>query len=184
MPAKKKYHTEEERIAACRASYRKYKENNKEKVRQSRKDFEARNKDNPEYKKRRAVYAKRWRLKLSPEERTRREREQKAKTVPERLMLNDARKRAKKKGIEFNISLEDIFIPETCPVLGIPLFRGKGSRSPNSPSLDRVVNAEGYVKGNIAVISQRANALKNDGTAEEFKKLILYMEKFECLGTV
>lgn len=50
-------------------------------------------------------------------------------------------------------------IPETCPVLGIPLTIG-GKRSPSSPSLDRIDPALGYVPGNIRVISDRANRLK------------------------
>jgi hypothetical protein len=53
-----------------------------------------------------------------------------------------------------------------------------GAESPkaNWPSVDRVDNACGYVKGNIRVISARANHLKSDATVEEIRSLLAYME--------
>lgn len=42
----------------------------------------------------------------------------------------------------------------------------------NSPNLDRIVNALGYVKGNVIVVSARANRLKSDSTLDELRKLI------------
>lgn len=44
-----------------------------------------------------------------------------------------------------------------------------------SPSLDRVNIDKGYIKGNIAVISNRANRIKSDATIEEIKALYEYM---------
>ena len=92
-------------------------------------------------------------------------------------MVNDARKRAKEKGLEFSITADDISIPDICPVLGIPLFSGQSKWCDNSPSLDRIDNLKGYTKENIAVISLRANQLKNDGTLEELKLIVEYVEK-------
>ena len=97
----------------------------------------------------------------------------KSKT-PEYCMFYDARKRALKNDIPFNISPEDIVIPETCPVLGIELHFGKERDS--TPSLDRIVPSLGYVTGNIQVISFRANRIKSDATVEELQKIIKYME--------
>lgn len=94
----------------------------------------------------------------------------------ESYLLQTAKSRAKKKGFDFNIDASDIVIPENCPVLGIPLFirqGGKGTeKNPNNPSLDRIDSELGYVKGNVRVISWRANNLKGDGTLDEFKKLV------------
>jgi hypothetical protein len=98
------------------------------------------------------------------------------KKDPRKSMLYDASKRSKQKGIEFCLVVEDIIIPCVCPVLGIPLIRGDGKRTDNSPSLDRIDNTKGYVKGNISVISNRANALKNNGSISEFEKIINYMK--------
>lgn len=84
-----------------------------------------------------------------------------------------AKTRAKNKKIAFTITLEDVIIPEICPVLGIPLdTKNKESR----PSLDRIINSKGYVKGNVSVISLKANRLKNNGTIDEFEKILSYMK--------
>jgi hypothetical protein len=96
---------------------------------------------------------------------------------PEHYIFNKAKTRARKCGFEFNIEVSDIIIPKYCPILGIELKFEKrdthgGPRDwPNSPSLDRIDNTKGYIKGNIMVISCRANVLKSDGTPEEFRKL-------------
>lgn len=94
---------------------------------------------------------------------------------PERSLLNTARARAKRKGWEFTISLNDVVIPERCPVLGIKLFRGS-VRANNSPTIDRIDNSKGYIKGNVIVVSWRANNLKSDATLEELKALATFYE--------
>lgn len=96
----------------------------------------------------------------------------------EAYLLQTAKGRAKKKGWDFDLTVEDITIPEVCPVLGIPLFvrlGGKG-KNDNNPSLDRIDSTKGYVKGNVQVISWRANNLKSDGTLDEFIKLVEFMK--------
>lgn len=85
----------------------------------------------------------------------------------EEQMFRRMRGLAKKKGIPFDIEVSDIVIPETCPILGIKLFFMEGNRSDNTPSLDKIEPSKGYVKGNIQVISWRANRIKNDSTLEE-----------------
>lgn len=96
----------------------------------------------------------------------------------ESIICTAAKHRAKKYGLEFNIDPSDIIIPEVCPVLGIPLAKDNNVHCrDNSVSLDRIDNSKGYVKGNVCVISFRANQLKNSGTLEEHKKIIEYMEK-------
>jgi hypothetical protein len=95
---------------------------------------------------------------------------------PERYMHSRAKSRAKEKGIQFNIEKSDINIPIICPILGIPIIKEykKGKKqgpSSNSPSLDRIDNLKGYVKGNVRVISHKANTMKHSATKEE---LILF----------
>lgn len=83
-----------------------------------------------------------------------------------------AKKRATKQGVPFDIEIEDIIIPDMCPLLGIKLgFNGSVNNRDSSPSLDRKNPALGYVKGNIAVISYRANRIKNNASAAEIKLL-------------
>lgn len=96
----------------------------------------------------------------------------KSKT-PQYTMFYDARKRAVKLGLPFNITPEDIAVPEICPVLGVPM---DSSSRENAPSLDRRVPALGYVLGNIRVISFRANRIKSDASAEELRLVLRYVE--------
>lgn len=86
-----------------------------------------------------------------------------------------ARHRAQTKGMDFTITLEDIEIPELCPVLGIPLVKRSSERF-NSPSIDRIDNTKGYTPDNICVISYRANSLKNNASPEEMRRVLAYME--------
>jgi hypothetical protein len=84
-------------------------------------------------------------------------------------MVSNAKTRAKRAGVPFAISPEDIVIPSHCPILGLALARRLGRKGgcDQSPSLDRIVPELGYVPGNIVVISRRANRIKNDATIEE-----------------
>jgi hypothetical protein len=95
---------------------------------------------------------------------------------PKARLLSHAKERAKEQNLEFNITEDDIDIPEFCPVLGIPMFVGEGKFHDGSLTIDRVNNNRGYVKGNVAVISWRANSLKGDSTIEEIDKVIEYMK--------
>lgn len=96
---------------------------------------------------------------------------------PRTTMLWHARRRAKAAGVAFNIDKSDIVIPATCPALGIPLFPGRKRSGPNSPSLDRIRPARGYVKGNVAVVSQRANQIKNDASPIELRAVLEWLER-------
>jgi len=94
---------------------------------------------------------------------------------PERFLLKSAKARAKKFNLTFDLCVEDVKIPEICPVLKIPLYRNIGKNntaSHNSPSLDRINPELGYVKGNVRVISHRANALKSNATLEELQFIL------------
>lgn len=92
-----------------------------------------------------------------------------------RRMLRAARSRAVSQGLPFNITLDDFDIPARCPALGIELvFNGPRD---NAPSLDRIVPAMGYVKGNVAVISSRANRVKNNAEAHELRSISDFLEQ-------
>ena len=95
-----------------------------------------------------------------------------AERPKEKRMLESAAVRAAKKGREFNIELCDITIPNTCPVLGTPMV---------APSLDRIDSSKGYVKGNVRVISKRANMLKNNATIEEIELVLKDLKREELI---
>ena len=85
---------------------------------------------------------------------------------------------SKRKNLPCNIEESDLAIPDYCPVLGIPIFFTEGNGpKPNSPSIDRLKPELGYVKGNVNVISQKANRIKNDATLEELGKVYEWLKK-------
>lgn len=96
-------------------------------------------------------------------------------------MLRAARARAKKQGVPYRLTPEDIVIPLYCPVLGTKLAQSLGSKGPgdNSPSLDRVVPARGYVPGNVVVLSNRANRAKSDLSIDELEALVSFYRSRE-----
>jgi hypothetical protein len=94
------------------------------------------------------------------------------------FLLASAKRRAKRKGVPFSITLSDIHIPNTCPVLGIAMNIAEGYVKDSSPSIDKVFPWLGYVPGNVEIISHRANRLKSDGTAEEHAKIAKYIAGF------
>lgn len=83
-----------------------------------------------------------------------------------------ARDRSSRKGRPFDIEPSDIQIPETCAILGMTLSRGKGQYHDASPTLDCIDPVKGYVKGNVRVISRRANMLKSNATSAEMRRIL------------
>lgn len=94
----------------------------------------------------------------------------------EQKLWYGARCRARKFNREFDIEVTDIVIPDKCPVLGLPMISTKGTTGDTSPTLDRIDSSKGYTKGNIAVISWRANRLKSNGTLEDFEKIVAWLK--------
>jgi hypothetical protein len=94
---------------------------------------------------------------------------------PAEYLLSAAKQRARRGGLAFDIEVTDIVVPERCPLLGLRLVPFGGKRTDATPSLDRVDPATGYVKGNVWVISWRANRLKNNATFQELEAIVLGM---------
>ncbi|WP_441233869.1 hypothetical protein [Bradyrhizobium sp. 930_D9_N1_4] len=84
-------------------------------------------------------------------------------------LVYSARQRARKSSIEFSISLVDFEIPKVCPLRGVPFKVGIGQHTDDSPTLDRKDPRLGYIKGNVWVISHKANRLKGDFTPNELR---------------
>ncbi len=99
---------------------------------------------------------------------------------PKRYLWCAAQVRARRNNIPFDITPEDFEIPDRCPVFDIPLLQADGKRQPSSPSLDRIDASKGYVKGNVEIISWRANDLKKDATPEELSLLSNYVQQRLC----
>lgn len=109
---------------------------------------------------------------------------------PERILYQVAKRRAKRFGIPFNITVQDIKdiypVDGYCPVLQVRLqhnWDSSGGYCPESPSLDRIIPVKGYVKGNIAVISMRANLIKaNETDPMIFRKVADWVEINQSRG--
>lgn len=104
-------------------------------------------------------------------------RKQRYYADPAKTMWVEARNRAKKAKLPFDIEIEDCLIPEKCPVLGIQLSKkGDGTRCKSTPTLDRIIGSLSYVKGNVKVISWLANRIKSDcDDPEVFEAIAKYL---------
>lgn len=91
-----------------------------------------------------------------------------------KLLYKNIKSRCKRIGREFSIEFEDIIIPEKCPVFGFELKREDKKTWMCAPSVDRIDSSKGYIKGNITVVSRRANILKRDATIDELEQLLNY----------
>lgn len=98
-----------------------------------------------------------------------------------REWFNELKKRARDNGIEFDLTLD--FVRQlregatVCPALGTPFSeveKGMG-RTGHNMSMDRMDPTKGYTMDNVYIIGDRANRIKNDGTALEHLKVALYM---------
>jgi len=122
-------------------------------------------------------YHKRWYQRNLEYNRTlRREYSRKfRKENPEKRLLQAAKSRAKLLGLEFNLTIDDIKIPILCPILKQPLL----PKTRYSPSLDRINSNKGYIKGNVWVISKKANVMKNDASLEELRSFAEWVKTFQ-----
>lgn len=79
--------------------------------------------------------------------------------------------RCKRNNIPFNLTPEDIFVPMLCPILRVPLGVPLEKFNDRTPTVDRIDPNGGYVRGNVQVISWKANRLKCDGSLQELMLL-------------
>ena len=108
---------------------------------------------------------------------------------PLHYLLQKAKPNARARGFEFSITVDDVVWPTHCPVLGIELCyvreqkRLQPNRS-NYPSLDRWDNSQGYVPGNVFVISCLANQTKSRLSVAEMEAVVRYMKTKPSLNDV
>lgn len=89
-------------------------------------------------------------------------------------MLERCKSRAIKDTLEFNLTEEDIIIPRACPVFNVVFIIGENNWG---PSVDRIDPTKGYVKGNIQIISNKANRMKSDATQNELRAFATWIKK-------
>lgn len=91
-----------------------------------------------------------------------------------KALLKSARYGAQTRGLEFSITLDDIAVPERCPVFGFEFTIGM--KRSTSASIDRIDNTKGYIHGNVVVVSVKANHVKSDCSIDELRKLVSFYE--------
>lgn len=97
---------------------------------------------------------------------------------PQGKIFWQIRSRARKTGIEFTIEKTDIIIRDKCPCCDKKIFiqgHGVGNCDTN-PSIDRVNNDLGYIKGNIEMICFRCNSIKRNATSIELRQIANWMD--------
>lgn len=85
-----------------------------------------------------------------------------------------------KKGKEFTITPEDLIWPTHCPILGLELdYTGKHPE--RGWSIDQLDSTKGYVKGNVEIISRRANTIKSYGSELGHQKVQEWMQSKQAV---
>ena len=100
-------------------------------------------------------------------------------------LIYSTKQTAKKKGLNHDISIEDLIQVEMCPLTGILIDWGCSGRHLSNPSIDRIDPSKGYVKGNVEIMSCLGNSMKNAATREQlvyFAKEILKRYDPSSLG--
>lgn len=159
----------EQKLKKQKVTNKLYREKNKEHIKQKAKEYYEKNKERISA---RTSKRKTEEYRANPQKQMEKQKEWKVNNL-EKYLVQGAKQRAKKYGLPFDITYLDVVIPKKCPYLNIPLIPFSEW---SSPSLDRILPELGYVKGNIQVISTKANTMKNNATPEEllsFAKEIL-----------
>lgn len=89
-------------------------------------------------------------------------------------ILTNVRQRANRDNVPFDLEVEDLVWNKTCPIFGYEISYDKADRD-RSPSLDKTIPSLGYVKGNVVVMSNRANRAKWDMSPSEIGELYEYI---------
>lgn len=94
------------------------------------------------------------------------------------IRVRACKARAKEKGLPFDLTeahLREVWT-DVCPIFDTTLDIQALKNSPQHAELDRVIPELGYVKGNVAWLSQRANRIKDDAKLEELERLVEWLK--------
>lgn len=93
-------------------------------------------------------------------------------------LLENAKRRALKYSLDFNLTPSDLTLPSHCPLLQIPLkVSDTGYSNDYSPTLDRIDPSRGYIKDNVQIISMKANQMKSNAYLFEIELLAINLRK-------
>jgi hypothetical protein len=90
------------------------------------------------------------------------------------------KQRARENNLPFDLTVEFVVgalkRTKLCPICGVAMHHAKGCGSPTSPSIDRLVPALGYTKGNVNVICRACNLIKGTATPERLRQVADWIE--------
>lgn len=156
----------------ARSASKRYRERHRDQVRSREKEYREKNKE--KRKEGWRNWAERNKEKLQERDIMRRGGTPESKV---KYLVQVAKWRAKKRGIPFDITAEDIGAPQKCPLLGVDLiYNNRNGHNPNSASIDKIDPSLGYVKGNVWIVSRRANVIKSDATVLEIREILRNLE--------
>jgi hypothetical protein len=131
----------------------------------------------------------RYKAAMTPEER--RLTAQKHRNNPQTKLkrrLKEAEKRAAKSGLPFDQALYEYTLanpPTHCACCSVKLdyaVKGRGCRN-NGPSVDRVINSDGYTLTNTQWICGFCNARKSDSSLDQLLMIVAYIQRhLQSLG--
>jgi hypothetical protein len=100
--------------------------------------------------------------------------------------FQNARSRAKKENVKFNLTREYIatIMTSYCPVFNTmfdwtPNLNSKRENNFSSPELDKVFSEDGYLMGNVVFICHEANRIKDKGTMDQHYAIADFMHEIE-----
>jgi hypothetical protein len=82
-------------------------------------------------------------------------------------LVQHAARRAKKKHVPFSLKRGDFEIPTYCPILGMQMKQNRDHGKDDSFSIDEIIPGVGYVKGNVQVVSNKANIMKSNASRDQ-----------------
>lgn len=86
--------------------------------------------------------------------------------------VNQIKTRAKKRNLAFDLTVDFLLTmlaeTPTCPVFGTELG--------DNWEVDRTDPSKGYTQDNVRILSREANRLKDNGTLDQFKAIVRYLE--------
>lgn len=90
-----------------------------------------------------------------------------------RIKIARLKSSAAKRGLDFDLGYKDLLpLPSICSVIGVPLNYEAGKLVAESPSVNRIDNQKGYVRGNTEIISNKANMMLSNASKDELKAFV------------
>lgn len=88
-------------------------------------------------------------------------------------LINDSKKRGKEHNLTVN-DIDEIYKSQNglCYWFNIPLIPSDKKKNPQQPSLDRLDQNKGYIKGNVVLSCYSANIGRNENDLETWKNFL------------